>query len=195
MRRLFSFFCASLAATTIACVSEAPDTSCEVYCKQITTACAGSDAQYTFLTGSMSAIEACNAACATFPKTMETTGNTQKCRAAQLTLVDEAKGNPAEVHTRCMEAGPFSEICGGRVANFCRYDISVCGMTAFGSQQACESAFGSVADGLDKGVNDNGVPSLNTKACYFYHLQKATEPNGTALHCRHTKVPSPVCTQ
>jgi hypothetical protein len=91
-----------------------------------------------------------------------------------------------------MDAGPFSEICGGRIANFCRINLAQCGMTVFGSQQECESAMAGVVDGLDKGVNDDVVPGANTKLCRFYHLEKAFE--SATLHCPHTKAPvSPVC--
>jgi hypothetical protein len=190
--RWFGFVFVIGAASIVACVGDAPDTSCDAYCAQIANVCTGSDAQYVFLTGTMDTSSSCHAICALFPKTMEAIGNSQKCRADQLTLVDEAKGNAMQVHQHCMDAGPFSEICGGRNANFCRIDIAQCGATAFGTQADCEAAFANVPDGLDKGVNDSGVPAINTKACRFYHVEKTTE--AVMTHCPHTKAPvSPVC--
>jgi len=189
MRALFSVALFTLAA----CISDAPDNSCDSYCSAMAKACAGSDAQYVFATGTMDPTASCKAICAQFPKTGDVTGNTQKCRAAQLSTVDEAKGNAMMVHQRCMDSGPFSEICGGGVANYCRLNLAICSaFPAFGSQQDCETALTPIANGFDKGVNDDGVPSLNTKVCRFYHIEKATDV--AATHCPHTKSPSPVCT-
>lgn len=190
--RIFFGSLAAIAIALVACVSDSADSSCSTYCATINKACTGSNAQFTFQTGTMDPSQACLALCPLLPQTGQAVGNTLKCRANQLSLVDEAKGDPATLHARCMDAGPFSEICGGRIANFCKLDAVQCGTMAFGSEQACESAMAGVKPGLDQGVNDAPVPAVNTAVCRFYHLLKTVESAQT--HCPHTRAPmSPVC--
>lgn len=171
----------------VACVSDAPDTSCEDYCVKVNKVCVGSDAQFVTATGTMDPMPSCRAICALYPKD-KTSTSSLKCRVDQLTQSSEGK---VPLHQVCMDAGPFSDACGGRVTNFCNIDVALCGTIAFASEAACETAMSGVTDGLDKGVNDP-ITMVNTKLCRFYHVEKTTE--SATVHCPHTKAPvSPIC--
>lgn len=187
---------AGAGAAVLSCVSSDSEQVCRSYCQDIAAECKGADAQYAARTGDANDfVTTCLSVCAAFPKTGGKVGDTLECRRAALTTASEAKADPKAHHQHCVESGPFSDLCGGTVANFCALEEALCPGNPFANRDACAGAFTTVPDGpTTMGINDPEVATANTKLCRGYHLEKSTEDATT--HCPHTSAPnSPVCTK
>lgn len=177
----------------VSCVSDAPDTTCPDYCAAVNKECMGLDAQYVNnASGDPSA--ACNAICAKIPLSRDAGSNSIACRAAAASSASELRADPKMHHLRCIDAGPFSDMCGGIVQNFCKLETAICAGNPYATEAACLSAFPMIAkDNTDvMGINDPTITTQNSKLCRLYHIEKATED--PTLHCPHTSAPvSPIC--
>ncbi len=193
MMRWLALVVVSAGVLVVACVSDAVDTTCPEYCSFVTAECKDADAQYVLKPGTTDQMPACLAICMHFPPARTAGSNSIACRKTAASSASEIKDMKAH-HARCMDAGPFSEMCGGTVANFCRVEQALCPGSPFATEAACAAALPMVMkDAFDTmGINDLGVPDQSSKLCRFYHVEKALEDPG--LHCPHTNSPvSPIC--
>jgi hypothetical protein len=174
----------------VACVSDVPDPTCPEYCNAILKECKDADAQYVTTGGDP--MPSCLAICGKFPLSRDAGSNSIACRKTAISSASELTG--AMHHARCLDAGPFSDMCGGVVQNFCHLETALCPGNPYANEGTCLTAFPMIAkDNSDvMTVNDPAVPTQNSKLCRFYHIEKATED--PVLHCPHTNAPvSPIC--
>lgn len=192
MRFVSAVFGSALIAL-VACVSDAPDTTCNQYCDAITKECKDLDAQYVN-NASGDPVPACLAICGRIPLSRDAGQNSIACRMTATSSASELRGDPKMHHLRCIDAGPFSDMCGGIVQNFCRLDLALCTNGPFATEAACTMGFPMIPkDQTDvMGINDPTITTQNSKLCRLYHVEKATED--PTLHCPHTNAPvSPIC--
>lgn len=177
---------ASLIATLAACGNDSgggDDTAvvtCDEYCDQIETHCAGALTQYTNRDG-------CLDICAAFDQGEpgDQGGNSLECRAYH---AGAALGDP---DTHCTHAGPGGAgLCGSNCEGFCTVVMAACtgGNEAYGSINECLTACMDFADTEPFDVSD---VSGDTLACRLYHASVAMADPET--HCAHTQPVSATC--
>src|SRR5258706_15274257 len=94
----------------VACVSDAADPTCPEYCAAILKECTGPDVQY--VVSGDDAMPACLAICGKFPLARDAGNNSIACRKTATSSASELRADAKMHHARCVDAGPFSDICG-----------------------------------------------------------------------------------
>jgi hypothetical protein len=159
-----------------------PETPCQQYCRVITEACLGDDAQYTDL-------DACLAACPLFPEGTvgDTVGNSLNCR---LTQALRASSEPV---TYCTWAGPGGDgQCGSNCEGFCQLMTESCTAATtsgdsdyFASTEQCLSTCASLPSAGPYCATSKSVTSGNSLECRLYHVSAGIYANDPYVHCPH----------
>ncbi len=161
--------------------------SCDAYCAEIATNCAGDQQQYVDTDG-------CMGVCATFdPGTIDDkSGATLGCHLYHGGV--PAAGDPA---THCAHAGPLGGgSCGNDCDNFCEIAVAVCGSQAtppYADVAACKTACEGFADTTAVPYSAK-VNSGDSLACRMYHLSvAASSVDAATTHCPHVAAVSSQC--
>jgi hypothetical protein len=210
----------ALGATVLHCVGDAPDVSCERYCKDIAESCGEGASDKATPPMQYKSRTACVAMCGRWDKGDGGVrlGDTIACRLAFASDAKELKvtdPNSPTYALSCFNAGPYGTACvdvqpADACQTFCREVTRHCGVgtsankTVYSSEDDCTSKcrarFPEVVDG---GANDQLAQKFlltkneDTLTCRMYHLQNAIENGANSLgaHCPHTNVAvgAPLC--